>query len=285
VREKILALLSKKGDIPPLPDILRRLSAKINDPECDLIEIADLIKTEPILAGRLNNMANSVFYGGGLDKSRDISTAVMRLGLKLVMDLAYALEVPKMFLKTKGMDQRQFWRHSLAVAILSKIIGKKLLSGKKDQENAYLAGLMHDMGMLVFCFLIPEEYAEFLKTVPSLDGTLEQLESAKFGINHFELGGLFISKQWNLEAVIVKAVKDCNSDSLNMVPASCSLAVTFADNMVNDAGIIVGVKTKTLVPVRKDVLKSTGISTDDMNEMLKEMKKGLESMEVVLNGK
>lgn len=283
MREKILALLGKKGDIPPLPDILSRLSAKINDPDCDLLEIAELIKTEPILAGRLNNMANSVFYGGGLDKSRDISTAVMRLGLKLVMDLAYALEVPKMFLKTKGMDQRQFWRHSLAVAILSKIVGKKMLKGKKDQENAYLAGLMHDMGILVFCFLIPEEYGEFLKTVPALEGTLPQMELAKFGIDHHELGGLFISKHWHLDPAIVQAVKDCNSDSLKT--ASCSLAVTFADSMVNDAGIIVGVKTKTLVPVRKDALKSMGISSEDMSAMVKEMKNGLESMEMVLNGK
>ena len=183
------------------------------------------------------------------------------------------------------MDQRQFWRHSLAVAILSKIVGKKLLKVKKDQENAYLAGLMHDMGMLVFCFLVPEEYAEFLKTVPALDGTLPQMELAKFGIDHHELGGLFISKYWHLDPAIVQAVKECNSDSLNTATPTCSLAVTFADSLVNDAGIIVGVKTKTLVPVKKDALKNMGISSEDLSAMVKEMKNGLESMEMALNGK
>lgn len=285
MREKILALLDKKGDIPPLPDILRRLSQKINDPQCDLLEIAELIETEPVLAGRLNNLANSVFYGGGLDKSRDISTAVMRLGVKLVMDLAYALEVPKIFLKTKGMDQRQFWRHSLAVAILSKVVAKKLLKGKENQEKAYLSGLMHDMGMLVFCYLIPEEYAEIMKSAPSFNGSLVQMELAKLGIDHYEVGGLFISKYWKLDSDIVQAVKDCGSETVKMVPSSCSFVVTLAESMASEAGIIVGVKTGAPVVVRKDILMSAGLSPEDFGEMLKDMKKGLEAMEMVLNGK
>lgn len=285
MREKILALLGKKGEMPPLPDILSRLSAKINNPECDLLEIAALIKTEPVLSGRLNKLANSVFYGGGLDQSRDISTAVMRLGLKMVMDLAYALEVPKMFLKTKGLDQRQFWRHSLAVAILSKIIGKRLLKGKKDQENVYIAGLMHDIGMLVFCFLIPEEYAEFLKTVPSLEGILSQMEQSKFGLSHHELGAVFVEKWWHLEPSIVQSIRGCNSsDPSKPLPTPCALMVSFADEIVNDAGILNGVKIKTPLPVRKNLLRNMGISSDDLVSMLKEMKNGLESMETVLNG-
>lgn len=283
MKEKILALLGEKGEIPPLPDILTRLSIKINSPECDLSEIAALIKTEPVLAGKLTKLANSVFYGGGLDKAEDISTAIMRLGLKIVMDLAYALKIPKLFAKSQGLDQRQFWRHSLAVAIFAKILGRKLLNGRAEQETAYLAGLMHDVGILAFCFLIPDEYGEFLKTVPTLEGSLMEMEQARFGIAHPELGALFIEKWWHLDPVIVQAVKESHlSASTQKTPIPCSQVVFFANEILNGIGIFNGIKVLAQ-PQAKEAAQQIGVPSEDLKKMLADVKKSLEAMEAVLN--
>lgn len=285
MREKILEQLGKKGEIPPLPDVLSRLSIKINDPDCTLEDIAALIKTEPVLAGKLTKLANSVFYGGGLDRAEDISTSIMRLGLKMVMDLAYALQIPKMFLKTSVFNQRQFWRHSLSVAILSKILGEKLLRQKEDRETAYLAGLMHDIGILVFCFLIPEEYAEFLKTVPTLRGYLDQMEMEKFGISHPELGALFIQKWWNLDATIIQAVKESHTlMTATKAPMSCSQVVFFANEIVNGIDIFNGLKTPARLE-KKEILSRLGVSSNELNGIVESVKNSLEVMETILNSK
>ena len=89
MKEKLLELLKTKGGLPPLSDILINLEGRINDPESDIEEISSLIQTEPVLSGRLIKLSNSVLFGGGRDEVLDLNSAIMRLGLKMVLDLAY----------------------------------------------------------------------------------------------------------------------------------------------------------------------------------------------------
>ena len=104
MKEKLLELLETKGDLPPLSDILINLEGRINDPESDIEEISGLIQTEPVLSGRLIKLSNSVLFGGGRDEVSDLNSAIMRLGLKMVLDLAYTLELPKVFKKPKSFN-------------------------------------------------------------------------------------------------------------------------------------------------------------------------------------
>ncbi|MBT5549826.1 MAG: HDOD domain-containing protein, partial [Nitrospina sp.] len=63
MREKLLALIEEKGDLPPLPEILMNLERKVNDPDCDVLEISAIIETEPVLSGRVIRLSNSVLFG------------------------------------------------------------------------------------------------------------------------------------------------------------------------------------------------------------------------------
>jgi|TARA_B100000809_G_scaffold230081_1_gene244150 HD-like signal output (HDOD) protein len=150
VKEKLLELLETKGDLPPLSDILINLEGRINDPESDIEEISGLIQTEPVLSGRLIKLSKSVLFGGGRDEVSDLNSAIMRLGLKMVLDLAYTLELPKVFKKPKSFNHVEFWKHSLGVAYLSRTLVLHVGGSKEDVEASYLAGLMHDVGILVF---------------------------------------------------------------------------------------------------------------------------------------
>lgn len=119
MREQILETIQEKKNIPPLPDILHRLEAKIGNPKSKISDIAILIETEPILSGRLIQLSNSVFFGGGGSRVDRLPDAIIRLGLKMILDLAYTLEIPKLFMHDHALNQKKFWQHSLAVAILS----------------------------------------------------------------------------------------------------------------------------------------------------------------------
>ena len=76
MKDRIFRLLKEKGTPPPFPQVLLSLEKKINNPDCDIHEISVLIESEPILAGKLIALANSVLFGGGREKLDDAYSAV-----------------------------------------------------------------------------------------------------------------------------------------------------------------------------------------------------------------
>jgi HD-like signal output (HDOD) protein len=131
----------------------------------------------------------------------------MRLGVKMVLDMAYSLKLPGLFKKPKGFNQLHFWTHSIGVAYLTRSLAYMVKISQEDIEFAYLCGLMHDTGILVFDHLIPDEYSEFLGTIKSSDITLAENEAETFGITHAELGARFIEKWWPVSPGLVEAIR------------------------------------------------------------------------------
>ena len=207
MRERILELIQTNPNLPPLPEILFGLQKIIDDPDCEVEDVYRLIKTDPVLSGRLITLANSALFGTGRDETRDLQDAVVRLGMKQVMDLVYALELPKTFKKSKAFDQIEFWKHSMAVAFITRSLAKKVLSDLDDLESSFLAGLMHDVGILVFDNIIPKEYFNFLtlKDLSASDKPLQLLEEEEFGITHPEVGAEFMKKWWSLPPKVASA--------------------------------------------------------------------------------
>lgn len=283
MRDEILNKLGEKGNIPPLPDILIRLEAKIDDPSGELDDIAQLIETEPVLAGRLLALSNSVFFGAGREKILSLKGAVLRLGLKLVLDLAYTLELPRIFAGVGTFKQAQFWKHSLAVGVLSRHIAGKWELERRVGEQAYLAGLMHDVGVLVFYFLVPKEYREFLQKIKDVEVPLEVLEREQFKICHAELGSLFIKKWWPLDAEVVEAVarhhENLNPDrDLDMVVA----AVNLGNAMANLRGWQVGLASPGDALNRK-FLVAKGMTLETYNEFMDDARQSLEAAQNILD--
>lgn len=270
MRDKLLHLVKSKGDLPPLPEVLLRLEGKIGDPNSCHEDIAELIQTEPVLHGRLMRLANSVFFGGGRDKTTDLTDAVGRLGLKMVLDMAYTLKLPGLFSKIKGINQKQFWYHALVAAVCSRSVSRLLADPFEDQENAYLAGLMHDIGILVFAYLIPDEYAEFLRKVPPIKKPLHIQEQEKFEIAHPELGAAFIKKWWPVAPAAVKAVKN------HHLPLGDKgfIAVIVANRIVNAQEITNGTNA-FIEPQEEGLEEQLGLSAEDAESVIKETQEAL----------
>ena len=116
----MISLLETKGDLPPIPEVLINLKKRVNDPDCDVLGISAIIGTESVLSGRLIQLFNSVLFGGGREKFVHVQDSVMRLGIKMVLDLAYIVSLPGVFRKPKGSNQFNFWTHSLGLAYLTR---------------------------------------------------------------------------------------------------------------------------------------------------------------------
>ncbi len=243
MRDSILDMLSRQCSLPPFPDIITRLQKIIHDPHTGIPEISELIKMDPALSGRVLNLANSVYYNTGLQKIKALTTAINKLGLIKIKHIVYSMELTKLFDNCKALDYFQFWRHSLSVAIFTQHLSRYINTSEDVQDTAYLAGLMHDVGIMVFVCLIPEEYAEFTEMIHDREDTLEQHEKNRFNIDHQELGALFIKKWWLVDDEIVNAVRYHHFPFRGVKKElQCEQLVNIADGICNSQGFTNGLE-------------------------------------------
>lgn len=282
-RDEILKILTEKGDLPPLPEILLKLQSLINDPESEIEEISRLIETEPVLSGRLIKLANSVLYGGGREKSTDLPSTVMRLGVKMILDLAYTLQLTNMFSGFKSFDQYKFWMHSMGVACLTQALSKKADLPFEEKQESYVCGLMHDLGIVVFEYLIPDEYSEFVKSIGPEEVSLETLELEKFGIAHPELGARFIRQYWPISPIVVNAVEHhIDPLSLNGSGLNISQLVGIANQVATNERITHGIGTPPEIPLDDNIYEKLGLFPDELDEIIETTVEGLDNTELLM---
>ncbi len=284
MRDRILHLLLSRDDLPPLPEVLIKLENKISDPNCDHEAIKQLVETDPVLSGRLIVLANSVLIGGGRDKAQDLSGALVRLGLDMVQELAYTLQLPALFKREVGFNQLQFWKHSFFVALVSEFLARKLNFSKKEIRMSYFAGLMHDLGILVFCDLIAAEYREFTKSVKCSGESLEVLEKEKFGIGHPELGARFIEK-WPIDPKVAHAAewhhRRVKEDKL---PTNVRQVVSLANRIANSSGCFHGITDSHALPIASTMVEMLEMTAEEFDESLDNMLEIVGQSEALLTG-
>ncbi len=285
MKEKLIDLIEKKGDLPPLPDILINLENRVNDPDCDILEISGIIATEPVLSGRLILLSNSVLFGGGREKTADLNDAVMRLGIKMVLDMAYTLKLPGLFSKPKGFDQLLFWTHSLGVAYLTRSLAYIVKIPQEEIEFAYLCGLMHDIGIIVFDHLIPDEYNQFLQQIKSSHLTLAENEAETFGITHAEMGARFIEKWWPVSPNLVQAIRihhDAPGQDGDVKHIAHLLAT--ANLLANQNEFGNGIVPEDTAPLEYGVLDKLNLDFEELEILIENTKEGLDAAQSLLKG-
>ncbi|MBT5549514.1 MAG: HDOD domain-containing protein [Nitrospina sp.] len=287
MRDKILDLVRTSANLPPLPEILLGLQKLIDDPDCEVEDVYRLLKADAVLSGRLITLANSALFGSGREETRNLEEAVVRLGMKQVMDLVYALELPKTFKRSKAFDQIEFWKHSMAVGFITRSLAKKVLSDMDDLESSFLAGLMHDVGILVLDNIIPEEYFKFLtlKDLSSSDKPLEDLEEEEFKISHPEVGAEFMKKWWSLPPKVASSALTHHGKG----PAKGELltlnqVVSVANRIANLHQFAHPVTTAFEDPPEEGYLDALEISQEELDIVIDTTVIGLMAAETLLRG-
>ncbi|MEN7343706.1 MAG: HDOD domain-containing protein, partial [Pseudomonadota bacterium] len=143
-------LESGKIELPSFPDAVVKIRDAIQRDDCEVSQVVKLLNLEPMLASRLMQMACSVFYNPTGRPVESLNAAVVRLGLNEVRNKAVAFAVEQLFVSkehakiAKGLSL--LWRISVTTAATASVISKAW--GPVDPEQAYLAGLVHDIGKL-----------------------------------------------------------------------------------------------------------------------------------------
>jgi HD-like signal output (HDOD) protein len=232
--------LARKERLPTLPATYTKLIKIMGDPNATIVELTQIIQHDPVLTANVLKVANSAYAGGGGEPIEDLSFAIFRLGMKEIGKIALSVGYFDVFAsKTRGVSEdflKNLWTHSTAVALLGWRIA--MLGRFEFEKDAYLVGLLHDMGKLFFATTYTAIYASLCKAVASGDGDTLTLESATFGLNHLE-AAQSLCEFWKLPPIVVEMATR-HHDPMSMEESArplglcLSAANVFAHHLIQD---------------------------------------------------
>ena len=199
--EKIAATV---GDLPALPQVATKVMSLIQDPRCKVKDLERIIYTDQAITARVLRIANSAFYGVRGDVST-LSRAIVILGFNTLRSVVVTGASAALHrTKSSCFKDRILWEHSIAVAIAARTIAKECRYA--SQEEAYLGGLLHDVGKVVLDANMSEEYQEVLEQVYNDRKTFIEAENDVLGFDHCDVGVLMATR-WNLAPGLIEAVR------------------------------------------------------------------------------
>jgi putative nucleotidyltransferase with HDIG domain len=201
--QTIYELEKKLEELPLLPAVIvRLLSLNVSD-ENYFDQVLELSQEDPTFALRVIRLSNSAF-SSSVTPITSLRDAVIRLGVKSVAALVTSMSAIRVFIpNTQG--EKNLWVHSIQVAAGSRAIAHMTTAVKAIPEQAYLCGLLHDLGRFVLFDKAIDESKLVENTSWNSPQQLVEIEKEIYGFNHSELGGL-VCKKWGLPQIIIDVV-------------------------------------------------------------------------------
>ena len=236
-RDELTVKLSTVEDLPTLPSIIITLERLLHNEAVGMEEVALVIEEDPAIAGSVLRVANSVVYYSSLSGTIvSVRDAIVRLGFQEVGRVVSTAA----FIRTFGtlgahLDPGRFWRHSLTTAVAARVIGRSTTAPVSFyEEEAYTAGLLHDVGLLILGQYFPDAYDRVQTTMGKQGLAAADAERAVLGLDHGEIGGYLLDR-WNLPEVLVEAVTWHNQPDRAKPEAQLPAEVVRVSEIVSEA--------------------------------------------------
>ena len=202
--EIINKLIKGVEDFPTLPTIYTALSEVMANPYSTPNDAAKIIASDQASAAKVLKTANSSIYGLK-SKIDTITQAIFFIGFNEVKNLIIALSIIDLFKKThhsQGLSPLDLWKHSIAVGVISRLIGKA--AGADNVENYFISGILHDIGKLLFIRYLEKDYARTVQYAYQKNISIRDAETKILGVTH-NIAGELIAEKWKLP----HNIKDC----------------------------------------------------------------------------
>ena len=253
-------IVSQIDKLPQFPENIVHLQKLINDPESEIADIARQVSMDPSLTADLLKIVNSAQFM--LPKKVDnIVEAVKLLGLKGLKNQLYTYGTQKV-LDTR---QKDLWDHSYKTAFYAYNLAKNFKRKRDLLDDAYVGGILHDMGKIIFSEVHPHLLDRITSFCSSKEISRNLFEDFSAGLNHAEIGGM-IAKKWNFPDSLVEAI------SFHHEPDQASEESRDVVETVYLANAMTNLENKELQFEQLDmeILNSFGISTEEQMNMVLE---------------
>jgi len=199
----IKSIVSKVGDLPSVPAVVTAAIGLTANLESDIADIERILSMDQSLVAKVLKLSNSPHYG----RAKEVQTlqeAVLVLGFNAVRSLVLASSAHSMYTDSKTGDMGyKLWLHSLSTAIASRQIAEHI--NHPDKEEAFIAGLLHDIGKLILIQKAGDWYEWIVKEVESEGKSFRRVESRVLSFNHCDVGSLLLT-QWSFPNNLIQAV-------------------------------------------------------------------------------
>jgi putative nucleotidyltransferase with HDIG domain len=207
----VIAQIKQKDGLLSLPQALAEILREVDNPDFSPESLAKIILKDPSLTGRILKMANSSMYKRRAAIS-NVHQAVQVLGATTVKCLALSSSVfhPDQIKKEAGIDSQVYFANVLTVAAACEKIAQAMRY--KASEDAFVAGLLHDIGTMFFIHHYPDQYRLIADRRVPRATTLMEAEQLVFGVDHCE-AGYHLATRWRLPLQVAEAIRDHHADS------------------------------------------------------------------------
>jgi HD-like signal output (HDOD) protein len=203
--EQLRALVPRLRRLPSLPSTYFEVLKQVESPRASAQNIGEVIARDPVVTARLLQMVNSASLALS-QKITDPVEAVSLLGMETVKSLVLCLQVFSQNDEAKkaGISFDRLWAHSYAVANVARKIVLSHNGDSRMANDAFTAGLLHDVGRIVVASNLPEEYAAVIAAARKNNSALIDEEAAQLGVTHAAVGAYLLSL-WGMPAPLVEA--------------------------------------------------------------------------------
>ncbi len=195
--------IKRIANLPTLPQVACLIMEYINNPHSSTSDIASIVSQDVSLTAKILRLSNSAFYGMPRTIA-NINEAIVILGFKVIYTMVLSLTVFDMFPHDKHSAQfnrKKFWKHCLLCALLSKLIAEKLSIRGINPEEAFCAGLLHDIGKIVMEQYLHDDLHRAIDYGNKSEKSFYQSESELLGYTHQDIAE-WLTSQWNLPELL-----------------------------------------------------------------------------------
>lgn len=224
------------GNLPAMPTVLTTIceALSVSAHKVDIDKVIETLSYDKSLVAQCLRMANSALYRQRGDVS-SVRDAVLTLGLWRIRDLAFSCSLPLMFASLGGaVPKEAFWSHALGTAVVAQKLGADF--GESHSEQTYLAGLLHDIGILVNGLLFPEDFREVLEAAVREQVPVVIVEQRVMGFTHAESGRI-AAELWRLPLEISEVIEFHHRQEEQKTNNELTVLVQIANRLCWNSGL------------------------------------------------
>jgi HD-like signal output (HDOD) protein len=234
-----LALMDLVDEVRDLPltvsAVLAQVIAECDNADASVSSLSRIMAGDQALAAMVLKLANSAYYGYAR-KIESLPDAIVLLGFASVKNLAITASITRLLAADRDefADTRSaLFDHSLAAGVAARILGRtRRISG----EKAFVAGLLHDLGLIVLVCYRKADFAEILRVARERDCEMHKVEMEVIGFEHAELGSL-VAAEWKFPPALCEALRYHHDPGSAVVDPTLAKAVHCADWIAKHIGI------------------------------------------------
>ena len=235
-RDHIQNMIMTTRDLPAMPQVASKVLELSSDPNTSAQQLQQVISDDQAMTARILKIANSALYSCSR-KIKTLTEAIVMLGFNSIRSLVVTSAARNLYnTKTSqtGLKERLLWEHSIGCAFACRIMAGETKPALT--EEAFLAGLMHDIGKLVLNIQTPDLFDQIVQVVYNENLSFASTEQDIFGFDHTHVGALLVNK-WKLSPTLEEVIRNHHNDAALSPEAPLLLYLDLGNRLCHKLGI------------------------------------------------